>query len=198
MKSREELLQEFGGNPQRWADDAVELQQQLAEAQALIADLNQQLLGAKAEKLSPEQEEQLQQVLGDVQDQAQRSPPLSQDMLQAALKDEGKEQRQRAKQRRRRTMPPVELEKQTIVLEPPDKVCPISGKERPRIDQEGTTEYDFVPAQRVVRQSVRPQYGRCGQDCCPGVTIAALPPRLLPQSKLGVGPGGVPSAQPLR
>lgn len=187
MKSREELLQEFGGNPQRWADYAVELQQQLAEAQALIADLNQQLFGAKAEKLSPEQEEQLQQVLGDVQDQAQRPPPLSQDMLQAALKDEGKEQRQRAKQRRRRTVPPVELEKQTIVLEPPDKVCPISGKERPRIDQEVTTEYDFVPAKLVVRQIVRPKYGSCGQDCCPGVTIAALPPRLLPQSKLGLG-----------
>lgn len=32
MKSREELLQEFGGNPQRWADYAMELQQQLAEA----------------------------------------------------------------------------------------------------------------------------------------------------------------------
>ena len=120
-------------------------------------------------------------------DQAQRPPPLSQDVLQAALKDEGKEQRQRTKQRQRRTVPPVELEKQTIVLEPPDKVCPISGKERPRIDQEVTTEYDFVPAKLVVRQIVRPKYGSCGQDCCPGVTIAPLPPRLLPQSKLGIG-----------
>ena len=208
MKSREELLREFGGNPQGLADYALELQrqiqqtqeqlaqqnrelaqsaQQLAQAQAFIAELKQQIFGAKAEKLNPEQEEQLKQVLGDVQDQAQRPPPLSQDVLQGALQDEDKEQRQRAQRRRRRTVPPVELEKQTIVLEPPDKVCLISGQERPRIDQEVTTEYDFVPAKLIVRQIVRPKYGSCGQDCCSGVTIAPLPPRLLPQSKLGLG-----------
>ena len=194
MKSREELLREFAGNPQGWVDYVLELQgqmeqakQELAQAQALIADLQQQLFGAKAEKLNPEQEEQLKQVLGDVADQAQRPPPLSQEVVQATLKDEGKEQRQRAKQRRRRTTPPVELEKQTLVLEPPDKVCPISGKERPRIDQEVTTEYDFVPAKLIIRQIVRPKYGGCAQDCCPGVTIAPLPPRLVPQSKLGLG-----------
>ena len=208
MKSREELLREFGGNPRGLADYALELQrqiqqtqeqlaqqnrelaqsaQQLAQAQALVAELKQQLFGAKAEKLNLEQEAQLQQVLGDVADQAQRPPPLSQDVLQGALQDEGKEQRQRAQQRRRRTVPPVELEKQTVVLEPPDKVCPISGKERPRIDQEVTTEYDFVAAKLIVRQIVRPKYGSCGQDCCSGVTIAPLPARLLPQSKLGLG-----------
>jgi transposase len=64
---------------------------------------------------------------------------------------------------------------------------PVSGKERPRIDQEVTTEYDFVPAKLIVRQTVRPKYGTCGRDCCPGVTIADLPPRLVPQSKLGLG-----------
>lgn len=50
-----------------------------------------------------------------------------------------------------------------------------------------TTEYDFVPAKLIVRQIVRPQYGSCGQACCPGVTIADLPARLVPQSKLGLG-----------
>ncbi len=208
MKSREELRRELGDDPQAWADYASELErqivqtqtqlaerdrelaltaQQLAEAQAIIADLRQQLFGAQAEKLTPEQEAQLQQVVGDVRDQAQRPPPLSQDVLQAALQDESQEQRQRTQQRRRRTVPPVELEKQTVVLEPPDKVCPVSGKERPRIGQEVTTEYDFVPAKLIVRQIVRPKYGGCGQDCCPGVTIADLPPRLVPQSKLGLG-----------
>ena len=28
---------------------------------------------------------------------------------------------------------------------------------------------------------------RCEKPCCQGVTIAALPPRLVPQSKLGLG-----------
>jgi transposase len=126
-------------------------------------------------------------VVGDVHDQAQRPPPVSREVLEAALRDEGQAQRQRAKQRRRRHLSPVELEKQTVVLEPPDKFCPVSGKERPRIDQEVTTEYDFVPAKLIVRQTVRPKYGTCGRDCCPGVTIADLPPRLVPQSKLGLG-----------
>ena len=211
MKSRDQLLRELGGDRHRWADYALALQQQLhhaqeelaeqsrqlaqkaqdlAEAQALIAELKQQLFGAQAEKLTPEQEEQLQQVAGDVQDQAQRPPPLSQEVLESALQDENKEQRQRRRrtqQRRRRTVPPVELEKQTVVLEPPDKVCPVSGRQRPQIDQEVTTEYDFVPAKLIVRQIIRPKYGSCGQACCSGVTIADLPARLVPQSKLGLG-----------
>jgi len=34
---------------------------------------------------------------------------------------------------------------------------------------------------------VRRKYGQCEKPCCQGVTIAALPPRLVPQSKLGLG-----------
>ena len=66
MKSRDELLRELGGNSERWADYALELQRQieqaqeqlveqnralaqtaqaLAQAQAFIADLKQQLFG---------------------------------------------------------------------------------------------------------------------------------------------------------
>ncbi len=36
------------------------------------------------------------------------------------------EQRQRANERRRH-LPPVELEKQQVILEPPNKLCPVSG-----------------------------------------------------------------------
>lgn len=194
MKSREELLRAYAADPHGWAEYTLGLQAQLAqtqhqltEAQALIADLRQQLFGAKAEALTPEQEAQLQQVVGDVHEQAQRPPPLSREVLQETLRQEGKAARQRAQQRRRRLGPPVALEEQTVVLEPEDKVCPISGQERPRIDQEVTTEYDFVPAKLIIRRIVRPKYGRCGQDCCAGVTIAPLPARLVPQSKLGLG-----------
>jgi len=51
-------------------------EQLLAEARAYIAELKEQLFGPKADKLSPEQEEQLQQLAGDVQEQAQRPAPL--------------------------------------------------------------------------------------------------------------------------
>ena len=108
-------------------------------------------------------------------------------MLEEALAQESSEQRQRAKERSRRHLPPVELEKQQVILEPEDKLCPTSGQERPRIGQEVTTEYDYLPAKLIIREIVRPKYGGCQKPCCQGVTIAPLPPRLLPQSKLGLG-----------
>jgi hypothetical protein len=129
--------------------------QQLAEAQAIIADLKRELFGAKADKLNEEQEEQLRQLLGDAQEQTQRTAPLSREVLEEALAQERADQAQRAKERTRRHLPPVELEKQRVILEPQDKLCPTSGQERPCIGQEVTTEYDYVPAKLVIREVVR-------------------------------------------
>ena len=194
MKTPEELLREFAANPAGLAEYAAQLQaqlalkaQQLAQAQAIIADLKRQLFGSKADKLNEKQEEQLRQLLGDVQEQSQRTPPLSREVLEEAIAQERAAQRQRAKGKTRRHLPPVELEKQQIVLEPEDKICPTSGQERIRIGQEVTTEYDYLPAKLIIREIVRPKYGGCEKPCCPGVAIAPLPPRLVPQSKLGLG-----------
>jgi transposase len=187
MKSRAELLREAADQPERLVEYIATLQAQLSQAQALIAELKRELFGAKADKLSPEQEEQLRQLTADVQEQNQRPPPLSQEVLEAAVAQERAEQHQRAKERRRRHLPPVELEKQQVILEPPDKLCPRSGVPRPEIGREVTTEYDYLPAKLILRETVRPKYGRCGQPCCQGVSIAPLPPRLVPQSKLGLG-----------
>lgn len=201
MKTPEEVLRELAPNPAGLLEYAAGLQrqlaatqqelqqkaQQLAEAQAIIADLKRELFGAKADKLNEEQEEQLRQLLGDAQEQSQRTASLSQEVLEEALAQERADQRQRAKERTRRHLPPVELEKQQAILEPEDKLCPTSGQERPRIGQEVTTEYDYVPAKLIIREIVRPKYGGCQKPCCQGVTIAPLPPRLVPQSKLGLG-----------
>ena len=194
MKSREELLREATEHPEKLVEYIAALQEQLgqkteqlAQAQALIAELKRELFGAKADKLNAEQEQQLRQLLEDVQEQNQRPPPLSQELLDEAVAQERAEQRQRAKERRRRHLPPVELEKQQVILEPPDKLCPVSGEPRARMGQEVTTEYDYLPAKLIVREIVRPKYGRCGKPCCQGVSIAPLPARLVPQSKLGLG-----------
>jgi transposase len=54
-----------------------------------------------------------------------------------------------------------------------------------RIGEEVSEEIDFVPAKRIRRTNVRPKYAcRCGEA---GVAIAPLPPRLIPQSRLGLG-----------
>ena len=168
-------------------EELVLRSQELAEAQAIIADLKRELFGAKADKLNKEQEEQLRQLLGDAQEQTRRPPPLSQEVFEEALAQERTDQRRRAKERRRRHLPPVELEKHQVILEPEDKLCPTSGQPRPCIGQEITTEYDYVPAKLIIREIVRRKYGSCQKPCCQGVSIAALPPRLLPQSKLGLG-----------
>jgi transposase len=180
-------LQEQGQQLAKTQAQLQETAQQLAQAEAMIAELKRELFGAKADKLNAEQEDQLRQLTGDVQEQTQRPPPLSREVLQEAVAQERTEQRQRDKERRRRHLPPVKLEKQDVVLEPADKFCPGSGEPRPRIGEEVTTEYDYLPAKLIIRRIVRPKYGRCGQPCCQGVSLAALPPRLVPQSKLGLG-----------
>jgi len=187
LQEKAQHLTQAQAEIQQTKDELRQQAEQLAQAQALIAELQRELFGAKADKLNAEQEEQLRQLAGDVQEQNQRPPPLSQDLLEEAVAQERAEQRQRAKERRRRHLPPVELEKQQVVLEPPDKLCPRSGKPRTEIGREVTTEYDYLPAKLIIREIVRPKYGRCGQPCCQGVSIAPLPPRLVPQSKLGLG-----------
>jgi len=185
MKSPEELLREYAGDPARLAQYACQLQDQLAEARAYIAELKQQLFGPKADHLTAEQEEQLQQLTGEALEQAQRPPPLSQEVLEPEVPPKDKEKSPR---RRRRPCPPVELEVRRRVLEPEDKTCAHCDHDRPVIGQETTTEYNYEPAKLVVQETVRPKYGTCSCGCAkPGVTLAPLPPRLVPQSKLGLG-----------
>ena len=82
----------------------------------------------------------------------------------------------------------MKLESRRHVLEPADKHCAHCHQLRPRIGQETTTEYHYEPAKLVIQETVRPKYGQCPCGCGqPGVAIAPLPPRLVPQSKLGLG-----------
>jgi transposase len=194
MKSREELQREFAGAPARLLDYTWQLHKQLnqkeqllAEARAYIAELQRQLFGPKADKLSPEQEEQLRQLTGDLREQAQRPAPLSQEVLEPERPPKDQEKLQREARRRVRHPLPVQLEVRQIILEPQDKICGHCQREGRRIGQEITTEYEYVPAKLICQETVRPKYAH---DCPCGtksITIAPLPPRLVPQSKLGLG-----------
>jgi transposase len=213
MRSREELVGESARNPRGVAEYAFELQEQLsardqalaqkdqlladkerllaekeqllAEARAYIAELQLQLFGPKADKLTPEQEEQLRQLAGDVEEQAQRPAPLSREVLEMEVLPPEKEMPQRP---RRQLRPEVQLEVRRDVLEPRDKICEHCHQDRPCIGQEVSTEYDYQPAKLIAHETVRPKYGQCPCGCGKsGVVIAPLPPRLVPQSKLGLG-----------
>jgi len=54
------------------AEALMEVQVQLAEAKAYIAELKRQLFGSKGEPLSAEQEAQLEQLADDAQEQAKK------------------------------------------------------------------------------------------------------------------------------
>ena len=155
------------------------LRAELDEARALIADLRRQLFGVKADRLTPEQEAQVTALQQDVVEAAERPGPAS----DTVLTDE-----RRVRQRRRRRPPhglPVTIETETITLEPDATTCACCGTPLQRIGEEVTEEIDLIPAKLLRRRTVRPKYAcHCGEA---GVAIAPLPPRLIPQSTLGLG-----------
>jgi transposase len=150
----------------------------LAEAQAQIADLRRQLFGVKADRLTPEQEAQMVALQQDIVDAVQRPRPVSDAVLV-------EERQARPRRRAAPAGPPVTLETETVTLEPDRTTCPCCGQPLHRIGEEVTEETDYVPARLIRRRIVRPKYAcRCGEA---GVAIAPLPPRLIPQSTLGLG-----------
>jgi transposase len=198
MDRREALRQQFAGQPLELLEHALkleaelsatqarlaEVEAQLMEAQAYIEELQRRLSGNKAECLSPEQKHKLDQLRKDLLEQAQRPAPLSQEVLE----EEGEKKERRPAERRSRPHRhplPISLETETVTLEPETTTCPHCGREQNRIGEEVTEELDWVPAKLIRRRTVRPKYAcRCSES---SVAIAPLPPRLIPQSKLGLG-----------
>jgi transposase len=171
-----ELLEQLGSLTQQCVE-------RIAEAEAQIAELKRELFGPKADRLSPEQEEQLKQVVDDMKAEAEREAPES-DRVLSEEKESPKRKPHKPGSRRRHPMP-VHLETETITIEPDPTPCPCCGRMLHRIGEEITEEIDFIPARLIRRRIVRPKYAcHCGEA---GVAVAPLPPRLIPHSKLGLG-----------
>jgi transposase len=156
--------------------------EKLAEAEVQIAELKRELFGPKADRLTPEQEDQLKNVIDDMDAETKRPAPDSDQVL--SEQDSPHHQQRRQTPRRRHPLP-VQLETETVTLEPDVVPCPCCGKMPHRIGEEVTEEIDFIPAHLIRRRIVRPKYAcHCGDA---GVAVAPLPPRLIPHSKLGLG-----------
>jgi len=155
----------------------------LGRAEAEIAELRRRLFGKRADRLTPEQEEQWQKLSSDMIAEAERAGAVTGDIL---LPEDRAARRRRQHARRRHPLP-QELETETVTLEPEAAVCACCGRTLVRIGEEVTEEIDMVPAKLILRRIVRPKYAcRCGEA---GVAVAPLPARLLPQSRLGLGLG---------
>jgi transposase len=162
----------------------VEAVAQIAEAEAQIAELKRELFGPKADKLTPEQQEQLSALNQDLQAEAQRPDAVSEEVLDEEAEDDKTKKRDRSRRVARHPLP-THIETETVTIEPELVPCQCCGKMPERIGEEVTEEIDFIPAKIIRRRTVRPKYAcRCGEA---GVAIAALPSRLVPQSRLGLG-----------
>jgi transposase len=156
----------------------------IAEQKSIIEQLKRMLFGPKSEKLTPEQESELGEVAGDLQEQVNRSATDSEDLLGEETGSEPKEDKPPRRRRGRRPVP-VDLEVITTVLEPADAACGQCGKLGDKIGEEVSEQVDLIPAKLVVRRTVRIKRAcRCG---CGGVAIAPLPAALVPGSRLGLG-----------
>ena len=162
----------------------VERDTLIAEQKSLIEQLKRMLFGPKSEKLTPEQESELGEVAGDLQEQVNRSATDSEDLMGEETGSEPKEDKPPRRRAGRRPVP-VDLEVITTVLEPADAACGHCGKLGDKIGEEVSEQVDLIPAKLVVRRTVRIKRAcRCG---CGGVAIPPLPAALVPGSRLGLG-----------
>jgi len=190
LRERYRVLEEENARLQAERTQLLRLQEglesQLRETLLELAELKRQLFGERSDRLTPEEEGQLAEVAADLEEQHQEEPPLSDDVLQDQTEEEPESASKDAPKGKRRHPLPEHLERQTVVLEPEGLApCEHCGRLPERIGEETNEELEYVPAKLVVRRTVRPKYAcRCG---CAGVRIAPLPPRLVPQSKLGLG-----------
>src|SRR6266849_2977492 len=188
MNRRDDLLQRAQREPENLVDQLLCLETQLAEQaeriaeqNSLIEQLKRMLFGPKSEQLTEEQAEQLAAVAEDLQDQAERAAPDSDEVLQAQDQDTPKKKKKRGG----RHPLPVHLAVQTTVLEPEQANCEYCGQLGQEIGRETTEQIDLIPAKLIVRRTVRIKR-RC-QCGCGKIAIAPLPVQLIPSSKLGLG-----------
>ena len=145
-----------------------------------LPQLKRELFGPKADRLTPEQQDQMNQLLDDMEAESEQPAP---DSDQRARGRGAAEALQPPPQTRHPL--PVDLETETVTIEPDLAPCPCCGKMPGRIGEEVSEEIDIIPARLIRRRTVRPKYAcPCGEA---GVAVAPLPPRLIPQSKLGLG-----------
>jgi len=160
-----------------------EYDHKVTELEAELAELKRELFGPKSDRLTSDQQEQLSALNQDLESEAQRPGAASDGVLDEDEEDEKQKKRPKTRHGGRHPLP-AHLETETITIEPELSPCPCCGRIPERIGEEVTEEIDFIPAKLIRRKTVRPKYAcRCGEA---GVAIAPLPPRLVPQSRLGL------------
>ena len=164
----------------------------LSEARALIEQLRsdnknlrtqidflkRQIFGAKSDKLKEEPASREQGLLGIFPEPS--TPPATEQVVVEPAEEK--------KPRRKPEQPdPAKLETVQERIEPAeaDKVCAHCGKTKCEIGHERSERFDYIPAQVIRREIIRPKYAcGCGEG---GVSIAPLPPAPIEKGKPTAG-----------
>lgn len=146
---------------------------ELQQARWQVNQLKKQLFGPSSER-QPEQNFSKEQILLSLFP-APAEPVATEQVLVP-------EAEEKASRTRRQPAAKV-LETVTERLEPAEKVCSHCGKEKCEIGCEKSERYEYVPSKIVRHEIIRPKLACvCGQA---GVSIAPLPPSLVPQGQPG-------------
>jgi transposase len=142
----------------------------LQQSQWRVAQLEKQLYGPSSERKGDESNLSKEQILFSLFP-APAEPPATEQVLVPATEEK--------EQRPRRQFAITTLETVTQRLEPEEKVCPHCGQDKCEIGCEKSERFKYIPAKVVRIEIIRPKFAcKCGQA---GVSIAALPPSLVPQ-----------------
>ncbi|HJX39814.1 MAG TPA: IS66 family transposase zinc-finger binding domain-containing protein, partial [Anaerolineales bacterium] len=134
---------------QRLQQQLDALQQEYQQRLAEIEELKRELFGPKADRLTPEQQKLLDEVIQDLTEQDLRPGPVQDEVL-IEEPTPGRPPRPR----RLRHPVPTHLETETVTLEPDVTPCPHCGQRPERIGEEVTEELDLIPPRLIRRRIV--------------------------------------------
>jgi transposase len=171
-----------GGAPVETLDQALqliaELRQELDLTRWQLQDALRRLHGPNSEKIKNIDPAQLEFLVEEL-----ASAPSTE--VEAVLVEKPEELERPPRQRPVRHPAPVQIETQSVRLEPEEKLCPRCGQEKCVLGESVTVEEDYIPARMIRRQIVRPRLA-CSR-CKEGVDQAPLPARIVEQGRPGPG-----------
>jgi len=171
----EQLCAEFGAELAAKDEVIEKLGTQLKRLQEQFELMVKRMYGKKSEKLDPDQtlmEEMMLSVEGTMAPVIQAPEPTE------------AESKPKKKNKRNGRMPiPDHLKQNIIDLDVPEneKVCPVTGKERPLIGHEETKKYHYVKETLEVNVYRRAKYGSPMGAEENGVVVADLPECMIPR-----------------
>lgn len=157
------------------------LEEQLQKLRQQLEQMIRQQFGRRSEKLDPNQL-LLEALILDADGEA-RPPEVPTPEVPAAPTPPAK------KKRNGRRPIPDHLPRKEILIDLPeeDKVCPITGEQRPLIGYEESEKLEYIPETLRVNVYKRAKYGSPTAAEENGVLTAPLPPMLLPRCLADAG-----------